>query len=69
MIIADFGLASFIEDGKKLNLGVGSPGYVAPEIFSKKPYDKKVDMFSVGAILYEMLSGVKAFRGRDLKQL
>ena len=32
LIIADFGLADFITDGKKLKLGVGSPGYIAPEI-------------------------------------
>lgn len=37
--IADFGLASYIAIGEKLNLRCGSPGYVAPELLEDKGYN------------------------------
>ena len=61
--IADFGLASFIKDGQLLKLRCGSPGYVGPELLEDVGYDKKVDIFSAGVILYVLLSGRPAFRG------
>lgn len=50
--IADFGFAS--EGCGNMSLRCGSPGYVAPEILLKKGYGTKVDIFSVGIILYVM---------------
>jgi tRNA A-37 threonylcarbamoyl transferase component Bud32 len=50
--IADFGLAS--EVSANMSLRCGSPGYVAPEMLFKKGYGTKVDIFSVGIILYVM---------------
>lgn len=55
--IADFGLASFIKEGEQLDYRCGTPGYVGPELLQDKGYDRKVDMFSVGVILYVLLSG------------
>ena len=63
--IADFGLASFIKDGEKLKLRCGSPGYVGPELLEENGYNKKVDMFSIGVILYIMLCGSPPFNGSD----
>ena len=65
--IADFGLASFIKPGEKLHLPCGSPGYVAPEIFddSDPGYDTRADVFSVGVILYVMLTGRPCFNGMN----
>ncbi len=40
-----------------------TPGFVAPEIFTDYKYDSKVDVFSVGVILYSMLSGSFVFSG------
>ena len=40
---------------------VGTPDYVAPEIFTKKGYGKEVDWWSVGIIFYEMLFGYPPF--------
>ena len=74
--ILDFGLAklkSEKDDGGQTDLqtvsgtqpGVvlGTMGYMAPEQVRGKPADKRSDLFAFGTILYEMLSGLKAFRG------
>jgi Tol biopolymer transport system component len=43
--------------------GFGTPGYMSPEQVKGKPADARSDIFSFGAILYEMLSGQRAFHG------
>jgi eukaryotic-like serine/threonine-protein kinase len=45
---------------------VGTPGYMAPEQVNGEPVDVRADVFSVGAILFEMLAGRPAFAGRGL---
>src|SRR6266498_1688481 len=75
--ILDFGLAKLIEpDGNQIqtdvptrgidtNPGVvvGTMGYMSPEQLKGSPVDHRSDIFSFGAILYEMLSGRRAFHG------
>ena len=63
MCIADFGLASIIEDGQVLERGCGSTGYIAPEILNQEGYGIQADMFSIGAILHILLVGRKVFSG------
>jgi len=69
--IADFGLASFVEEGKKLSLPCGSPGYVAPEVLDDRGpgYDTQADVFSVGVILYVLLTGRPAFPGTNYRDI
>jgi tRNA A-37 threonylcarbamoyl transferase component Bud32 len=69
--IADFGLATFVKPGNKLTLPWGSPGYVAFELLQDPSpgYDTKADIFSVGVILYILLTGRPAFQGADCKQI
>ena len=43
--------------------------YMAPEIFSSKGYTEKVDIFSLGIIVYTMINGSHPFKGNDLKSL
>ncbi len=72
--ILDFGLAKLTRpdsspDGATMavesNAGtvVGTVGYMAPEQVRGKPADARADLFALGAILYEMLTGQRAFRG------
>ena len=44
---------------------MGTVGYMSPEQVHGKPLDSRSDIFSFGAILYEMLSGRRAFRGES----
>jgi serine/threonine-protein kinase len=48
------------------HLVVGTPSYMSPEQIEGKPLDERSDIFSFGAVLYELLSGRKAFRGESL---
>jgi serine/threonine protein kinase len=50
--LGDFGYATFIEPGEILTETRGTPGYVAPEILRREPYDQKVDVFSFGVCCF-----------------
>ena len=65
--LLDFGLAS--TDGQRERKGVsGTPGYFAPEVLKGLPGDYRSDFFSLGAIAYEMFSGVPMSRLKRLHQ-
>src|SRR6266516_7203157 len=49
-------------------LVMGTMGYMSPEQLRGKPADHRSDIFSFGAILYEMLSGKRAFRGGSVAE-
>ncbi|XP_044481427.1 integrin-linked protein kinase 1-like [Mangifera indica] len=64
--VGDFGLSKLIKvqnthDVYKMTGETGSYRYMAPEVFKHRKYDKKVDVFSFGMILYEMLEGEPPF--------
>ena len=75
--ILDFGLAKLrldgaesghtdmqtVSGGTEPGVVLGTMGYMSPEQVRGKPADKRSDLFSFGTILYEMLSGQRAFRG------
>ncbi|CAG9329411.1 unnamed protein product [Blepharisma stoltei] len=65
--IIDFGLAAEVTEG--LHLRCGSPGYIAPEILRKHYYDAKADLFSLGVILYILLSGKMPFNGKNINDV
>ena len=48
---------------------LGTPQYMAPEQFEGKEADARADIWAFGAVLYEMLSGQKAFQGRNYSSL
>ncbi len=64
--ITDFGIAR--TESSNLTRGtsvIGSPGYIAPEQYTNSDVDRRVDVFSAGVLLYQMLSGTTPFVGTD----
>jgi serine/threonine protein kinase len=62
--VADFGFARSMEESTQMLTSVlGTPYYMAPELLARKQYDYRSDLWSFGAILYEMLVGRRAWPG------
>jgi Tol biopolymer transport system component len=78
VVILDFGLAKLTRQGEGGGLAdslagtitaagviLGTAGYIAPEQVRGEATDHRVDLFALGAILYEMLAGKRAFHGES----
>jgi NIMA (never in mitosis gene a)-related kinase len=65
--LCDFGVSCKIDDklGRAYSL-VGTPYYLSPEIVNNKPYDTKVDVWSLGCVLYELIHLTPAFGYKGL---
>ena len=55
--IMDFGLSKIMGPQEKASDGFGTINFVAPEVLSRTPYNKSIDIWSIGVILYYVLSG------------
>lgn len=68
--IADFGFSNEFVPGQTLDTFCGSPPYAAPELFKGLRYEgPEVDIWSLGVILYTLVSGTLPFDGNNLKEL
>ncbi len=67
--IADLGLAEIVSRQGFLSKKCGSPGFVAPEIFSLSEYNFKADIFSIGSIMYSLLTGRYLFNGENVQEI
>jgi len=78
--VLDFGLAKHVEDESTApsesttapaartaeGMIVGSPAYMSPEQARGRPVDRRTDLWSFGCVLFEMLTGERAFRGETV---
>src|SRR5258707_296526 len=65
--ITDFGTAQIMQYGaSQQTSAIGTPGYMSPEQIKGKAVDARTDIFSLGVTLYEMTTGKKPFRGKDV---
>jgi len=67
--LADFGFAQHVHAPNSLTSQCGTPFFVAPEVINRKPYDQKVDMWSIGVTCYLLLGGDTPFNGKNRQQL
>jgi serum/glucocorticoid-regulated kinase 2 len=63
--IADFGLSKIIPHLHKSYSFCGSPEYMSPEMLACVGHDKRLDIYCLGALLFEMLTGLPPFYSRD----
>ena len=72
--ILDFGLAKYLDGPRPqsmdhLNSLMGSVHYMAPEQFQRLPIDQRTDLYSLGCIFYEAITGHPAFNGENISNL
>ncbi|WP_425437640.1 serine/threonine-protein kinase [Melittangium boletus] len=65
--LMDFGVAkdSTLETLTAQGMAVGTPSYMAPEQVTGAPVDGRTDLFALGVLLYESLTGTRPFQGRS----
>lgn len=73
--VVDFGVAKIQEDVNRraaltgANFIIGTPRYMSPEQCEERPVDARSDIYSLGVVLYEMLSGEAPFEGNSTRLL
>ena len=68
--VTDFGIAHINESSKtKSGVVLGTPSYMSPEQLSGKELDGRSDLFSMGVMLYELVSGVRPFKADSISKL
>jgi serine/threonine protein kinase len=71
-VLIDFGLARrTIDDGDMTGVGqvIGSPYYISPEQARAERADCRTDLYSLGVMFYEMLTGEKPYLGRSVMEI
>jgi len=66
--ICDFGWSVYDPNNKRTTL-CGTPDYVPPEMLLQKNYDKNVDIWSLGILMYELLTGKPPFENTSTVEI
>ena len=67
--IADFGFARFLQDGVMAATLCGPPMYMAPEVIMSLQYNSKADLWSLGTIVFQCLTGKAPFQAQTPQAL
>lgn len=68
--VTDFGIASSVQMGRqRRHVVMGTPGYIAPECYRAQGYSEQTDLFAVGVLIVECLTGRQVFAGRSTQQI
>jgi eukaryotic-like serine/threonine-protein kinase len=67
--LVDFGVARFASQVSGSDRVLGTPAYLSPEQIEGRKQDWRSDLFSLGVVLYEMITGVRPFLGNSLGEV
>ncbi len=67
--LVDFGVARFASQVSGSDRVLGTPAYLSPEQIEGRKQDSRSDLFSLGIVLYEMITGVRPFTGNSLGEV
>ena len=64
--LTDFGWSNYMQGEYKRTTVCGTPIYLAPEMISNSGHDEKVDIWCIGVLLFELMTGVQPWKGTDV---
>ena len=69
--LTDFGWSNYMQEDEKRQTVCGTPTpiYLAPEIIKEEGHDEKVDIWCIGVLLFELITGNVPFQGNDIETL
>jgi NIMA (never in mitosis gene a)-related kinase len=67
--IGDLGISTVLQQRQLARTQIGTPMYLAPEVWKKKPYNEKCDIWSLGVLLFEMATFTYPYNARNARDL
>ena len=67
--LTDFGWSNYMQEDEQRKTVCGTPIYLAPEIIKEQGHDEHVDIWCIGVLLFELITGNVPFQGNDIETL